>query len=280
MKRKDTELTRNWSEIFCNERYKEIPSLNGIITDNKEVLEKILSIRIPIYRKNLAEQGIEQYNIETKKYITNISTHNGLDLHLMQYNKVTKKKEVYSPYSSPWYNVFADLLCAHYEFFKKKPVLNFPNTDVEKWNRQLKNHDIPLMNEMLALLRDHWIQSYLYRYKLFQQDNQWIFRAIYPNTENPQERKEEWIGIRWDEVDFQCIDYYYNPWLKHRISIEKDLINVFLQMFIDVNLSVASSVVNLNLKKIADVMYKILEDPQARKDDKADIKLRYEKLEA
>ena len=76
MKRKATEISQG-SEILRNGIYKKIESLKGIIDGNKEVLEKLLSIRIPFgagekYREG---QAIEQYNIETEKYITNITTH-------------------------------------------------------------------------------------------------------------------------------------------------------------------------------------------------------------
>jgi hypothetical protein len=81
-----------------------------------------------IYRKG---QSIDQYNIETKKYITNITTHQGLDLHLQQYNKSTQQKEVYSPYSTAGYAIFVSLVCAYYECFQKRPILNFPNADRE-----------------------------------------------------------------------------------------------------------------------------------------------------
>jgi len=66
-------------------------------------LEQLISIRIPlgITKKYNKGQSIEQYNIETKKHITNITTHNGLDLHLSQYSKATGKTETYSPYSDP-----------------------------------------------------------------------------------------------------------------------------------------------------------------------------------
>lgn len=268
-----------WSEIFRNEKYKELSSLHNIIGDNKEVLKQILSIRIPLHRKILDGQSINQYNIETKKYITNMTTHNGLDLHLMQYTKETNKKQIYSPYSNPWYHVYVYLLCAYYEFFKKKPILNFPNTDIEGWNKQIRSHEVPLMNDMMATSRDIGIYSYLHQYQFFQQDNNWVHRIISPISKDNKQREEEWIGIKWDEVILQCKDYYYSDWSKHKIYIEKELINLFLQAFIDVNRSTSWSTNNLNLKKIADITHKVLEDPQIRENnDKLDIGDRFTEL--
>lgn len=279
MKRRETEIAQ-WSEIFCNEKYKEISSLHDIIENNKEVLKQLLSIRIPIYRKNLDEQSINQYNIETEKYITNITTHNGLDLHIMQYTKANKRKQIYSPYSNPWYNVYVYLLCAYYECFRKKPILNFSNTDadIEWWNKQIRSHDVPLMNDMMATSRDSGVYSYLHQYQFFQQDNNWIYRIISPISKN-KEREEEGIGIQGNEVILQCKDYYYNAWSKHKIYIEKELINLFLQAFIDVNRATSWSINNLNLRKITDITHKVLENSQIREDsNKLNIGDRFEEF--
>lgn len=276
MKRKDTEIS-SWSEIFHNKKYTKLSSLKGILTENEEAVKKILSLRIPIYENRLPEAWIEQYNIETQKYITNITSHNGLDLHLQQHNKSTWETQMYSPYSSPWYNVYANLLCAYYELFKKKPILNFPNTDSVWRNKQIESHDIPLMNDMLSSYRD--VFPYIHYHEFFQKDTKWIHRII-PKWEKGNEREEAWFGIQWEEAIFQFIDYFYQRGTRHKFFIEKELINVFLQMLIDVNRKTSWSVGNLNLKKIADVLYKALEEPEIRKNsEKLSIRSRYEKFE-
>ncbi|MEI7563192.1 MAG: hypothetical protein WCJ39_06095 [bacterium] len=133
-------------EILTNGKYKKVISLQKIVPDIEAALGKnLLSIKIRKKRDAI----IEQYNIETTKYITNMTTHNGLDLHLVQYNKQTKDMQMHSPYSNPGYSVYTHALCAYYEFFKKKPALNFPNIDKEARNKHRKNiGDIPLNNEM------------------------------------------------------------------------------------------------------------------------------------
>ncbi|EKD25281.1 MAG: hypothetical protein ACD_80C00089G0004 [uncultured bacterium (gcode 4)] len=275
MKRRETEISA-WSEIFHNEKYKQLESLNGIIPENKEALKNLLSIRIPIYENNFPKQSIEQYNIETEKYITNMTTHNGLDFHIWQHNKLTNKKQIYSPYSNPWYDVYAHLLCAHYEIFKKRPILNFPNTDKEWWNEQIREHGVALMNEMTNSYFN--IYGYLYHHEFFQQDKTWIHRMM-PPLENNEERTEDGFGITWDEAILQFTNYFCNTSINNRFFIDKDLINLFLQWFIDVNRKTSWPIGNLNLKKISDVLYTILESPQRREDsDESNYKMRYEEL--
>lgn len=277
MKRRETEISQG-SEILRNGKYKEIESLNGIIDDKKEVLEKLLSIRIPfgIDGKLMKWRPIEQYNIETEKYITNITTHQGLDLHLQQYNKADWKREIYSPYSTAGYSIFVNLLCAHYECFKKRPILNFPNADIEWRNKQVKHHDVPMMNEVTASHRASYI--YLHHYNLFQEDKEWIRRIISPKEKN-DERTDEWFGIKWDEVIFQFIDSFYSKDTRHKFFMEKDLINLHLQAIIDVNRRVSWPTNTLNFKKTSDVLYKILENPEIRADsEKLDFRMRYEPL--
>lgn len=275
MQRSDTEISQ-WSEIFCNEKYKEIPSLKGIIADQKEVIEKILSIRIPIEKNLFPDQKIEQYNIETKKYITNLTTHNGLDFHISQYNKYTKKRDIHSPYSDPGYSIYAVLLCAYYEVFNKRPILNFPDTDIVRWNNQLKQDDLPFESEMRNTQRD--VHSYIHAHDLFQQDSQWIHRIILP-TEDSEWRTEPGFGIQWNDIILQCVDNFYRKGTRHQFFMEKELINLYLQAFIDVNREHAWSLA-LNLKKIADVLYKVLEDPQLRQEEYIGTKLRNESLKA
>ncbi len=272
MKRKETEI-HEWSEIFRNEKYKQLESLNGIVAGNEDALARLLSIRIPIYGYKFSHQLIDQYNIETKKYITNLTTHNGLDFHLTQYNKFTNARSVYSPYSDAWYNVYVDLLCAYHEIFRKRPILNFPDTDVEWWNHQIKNRDVPLMREMMNAYREAY--SYLHQYKFFQKDAQWVHRIVPLGN---KERIDEWFGIQWDEIILQFIDHFYDRWSTHKFFIEKELINLFIQMFIDINRRTSWQVGNLNLKKISDVIYTVLESPQIREKDSIDMKIRYEEL--
>lgn len=276
MKRSDTEISK-WSEIFRNEKYKEIPSLKGIIADQKEVIEKILSIRIPLYRKRYTYgDSIEQYNIETKKYITNLTTHNGLDFHILQYNKQTKQKDFHSPYSNPGYSIYGTLLCAYYEVFNKRPLLNFLDTDIVRWNRLLKEHDLPLQDGMRYSQRDS--NAYIHAHHLFQKDQKWIQRIILPGEDN-EGWTEAGFGIQWDEIIIQCIDHFYKRGARHQFFMEKELINLYLQAFIDVTGTHAWSLV-LNLKKIADVLYKVLESPELRAQEYIDIKIRNEELKA
>lgn len=90
------------AEILTNGKYKELPSLQGLVPDIEKSLGQLLSIRIYPLNKIAKDQlSIQQYNIETQNYITNITTHNGLDLHLFQHDKHTKSDMIYTPYSSP-----------------------------------------------------------------------------------------------------------------------------------------------------------------------------------
>lgn len=263
-------------EILTNGKYKKVISLQGIISDiDASWAENLLSIKIREKRDGI----IEQYNIETTKYITNMTTHNGLDLHLVQHNKETKDIQLYSPYSSPGYNIYTHALCAYYDFFKKKPLLNFPNTDKEARNECRKDMwDIPLNNEMQYT--NMQAMPYLNFQNFFQQDSQWIFRII-PIGDQEKPRTAEWLGIKEDEAIIQTVahDHYYNRRNTQRIYIEKDLINLFLQAFIDTNRCVAWPMVNLNLKKIADVLYSVLENEEMRKNNEFDIRARYTGLE-
>jgi hypothetical protein len=55
---------------------------------------------------------------------------------LTQYNKTTEKKETYSAYSDPGYNVFANLLIGYYEKFKKRPNIDFRDIDIDARNKE------------------------------------------------------------------------------------------------------------------------------------------------
>lgn len=270
--RKPTEI-HQWSEILTNGKYKEIDSIKGIIDGNKEVLDKVISIRIP----NRFPGRILQYNIETKDHITNLTTHQGLDFHITQHDKATKKEEIYTPYSSPWYNIYVNMLCAYHESFKKRPSLNYPEADLESWNRQLENHDFPLMNVMTNSYRSAF--GYLYHYDHFRKDDEGIFRLIPPTEKEWWDM--DWFGTKWDKAIFQFIDHFYKRWSVHRFTIEKELLHLFLQSYVDVTRSVSWSTGILNLKKIADVIFSVLEDPEVRADsEKFDIRKRYEPLNA
>lgn len=275
MKRSETEILQ-WYEIFTNGAYKNIASLQGIIDGHEEVLKNVLSMRIPLGldKKYHPWTSIEQYNIETADTITNMSTHNSLDFQLMQWDKHNKKQTNYSPYSDPWYNIYANMLCAYYEYNKKKPILNFPDGNIEQWNKSMKHHDNPLIKDMINTHSNTF--QYLHLWEFFKQDQDGISRIILPwHTE----RQEEWFGTQGDKAIFQFVDYFYNEWSLHRFTVEKDLLNLFLQSYIDVNRAVAWPVHTLNLKKIADVLFSILENPEMRADcDKVDFKIRYEEI--
>ena len=262
MNKKQTEISV-WSEIFSNGKYKELPSLKWIVWDNKEVLEKILSIRIPL---DDSHQRISQYNIETQKYITNITVHNSVDLKLTQYNKDTQEEQDYTPYSDPWYNVYSTLLCAYYESFKKRPILNYRDNDIESWNKESKN--IPFRNEMFA---SYWaVSNYIHFYKLFHEDENWIHRII-PVSETKKKRTDDWFGIKWNDVILQFTDDFQGT-ATLRFHIEKELLNLFIQAYIDVNYRFSGHTTHLNLKKIADVIYAVLENPSFREDMPTEIR--------
>ncbi|MCX6824890.1 MAG: hypothetical protein NTY80_01580 [candidate division SR1 bacterium] len=269
--RKETEISVG-GEIFSNERYKELPALNDIISGNKEVLGKLLSLRVPLGERTFPHDTMPQYNIETEKYITNITGHNGLDLLLSQYNKQTKKTEVYTPYSNPGYGVYANVLCAYYEIFKKRPILNFENRDIVGWN-ELGMHN-PFMGEMMNSYQS--VADYIHNYEYFKQDNEGIHRII---REENSGRTEDGFGIYKDEAILQFTDDFESGQTT-RFCIEKELLNLFIQSFIEVNARFGGPRNNLNLKKIADVVYTVLENPELRKDVPGETlgKLRREKF--
>jgi hypothetical protein len=167
------------------------------------------------------------------------------------------------------------LVCAYYECFQKRPILNFPNADREWRNQQVR--DNPMINEVAA---SHYPSyAYLHHYNLFQEDKEWIHRII-PPSEKDNERSDEWFGIKWDEVIFQFIDTFYSNNTLHKFFMEKDMINLHLQAIIDVNRRVAWPISTLNFKKTADVLYKILENPGIRAEtEKLDFRTRYEPLQ-
>lgn len=63
---------------------------------------------------------------------------------------------------------------------------------------------------------------------------------------------------------FQAINHFHQSPTVHRFTVEKELINLFLQAFIDVNRSVSGEIVNLHLKKIGEVLLDTLNDPAKR----------------
>jgi len=80
------------------------------------------------------------------------------------------------------------MICAYYEIFKTKPVLNFSNADIEAWNNQLEKRDVPLINEMRNSYMS--VYPYLHYYTCFQEDKDGISRIIIPSKKN-SERDDE-----------------------------------------------------------------------------------------
>lgn len=258
MNRELLEIYRG-KEVFKNWKVSKYPTLNTIISNTWNELDELISIRLSAPSMD----RIDQYNIETKRFITNFTNHNWLDLLLIQFNKTTGEKEIYTPYSNPGYNVFARLLLAYFEKNKKRPNVDFSNIDIEQWNENEKNRDIPLKNDIDALRREHWIRSFLEEKDNFQTDEHGVYRAINPS----EETWEEWEGI-WFQEDLTILNFR-NYWVWGQednsistIHIENNLIPLYLQAFIDTNIRIAGPSNGANLKKIYEMMFYVLEHPE------------------
>ena len=258
MKRDTTEVYRG-KEVFKNWRFSKYPTLNSIIADKESELNELISVKLSAPSIDI----IDQYNIETKRFITNFTNHNGLDLLLIQLNKTTGEKEIYTPYSNPGYNVFARLLLAYFEKHKKRPNIDFSNIDIERRNENEKNRDIPLKNDIDALRREHWIRSFLEEKDSFQTDDNDIYRGI----SSIEEKWEDREGI-WFQEDLTILKFR-NYWVWGQednsistIYIENNLIPLYLQAFIDTNIRIAGPSNGANLKKIYEMIFYFIEHPE------------------
>ena len=262
MKRKETEIYLWAKEVFKTNKLASVPTLKGIISANQKDLEALMSVRVVAKRLD----SIDQYNIETKNFITNITTIQWLDLHLTQYNKQTKTHQLYSPYSNPGYNVFVNLLMGYYEIFKKRPPVNFSNIDINSRNESGNRFDNPMKN-FVDNIRWEWnVFGYLNYRDLIKEDKEWITRLVSQNEEN-WNHDREWFGIQWDNVVMKMTGY--QPRSSNvptpKIVFEKDLIPLFLQAYLDVNLSTTWPDNAVNLKKIYEMIFYVMENEDVRK---------------
>jgi len=264
MKRKLLEIHEG-KEVFKNWKFANFPTLNTIISDKENELSKLMSVRIKSYEVDC----IPQYNIETTNYITNFTNHNGLDLLLTQYNKETKTKVVYTPYSNPGYDVFANLLLGYYEKNHKRPKIDFSNVDTKERNKSAVDLDLPLKNFIDSIRWDMPLYLYLEQRDTYKEDSKWIFRPILPaNTEDDErEGNREGIGFK----DNTTIMQVWNKGLGDeayriiKLAFETELIPLYLQAFIDTNLSIAGNRNLGNLQKIYEMIFYVLEHPEIDK---------------
>jgi hypothetical protein len=178
-----------------------------------------------------------------------------LDIILTQIHKKTKKKKFYSPYSSPAYEVFMYMACAYHKVYGRKPALAFPFTELEEWNSAEKGYSLPLENEMRHMCHDWGVSTYLDHNELFTEDENGVWRFISPNKDISQ---IPGFGIKGDVVILYLRDYQRQDEAITEIYIEKELLPLFMQAFVDNNRSVSGEVVNLNIKKLNEALYETL----------------------
>ena len=254
MKRKLLEIHQG-REVFKNGKFTNFPTLNIIISDKENELNELMSVRIKT-------DYIPQYNIETKNFITNFTNHNGLDLLLTQYNKKTRTRVVYTPYSNPGYDVFVNLLLGYYEKNHKRPRIDFSNVHVEERNKAEKSHDLPLKNFIDSIRWDMALYLYLEQKDLYKEDSTWTFRPLLPKDTEEDVREGIWFKDKTTIMNVSSKGIGNNS--SHTIStfiFENELIPVYLQAFIDTNLSVAGNTNLGNLEKIYEMIYYTLEHP-------------------
>lgn len=259
------EISQWAEEVFTNNQYKSIEGLSDVMKSIEDKLDAILSVKLFI--KNNGTRF--QYNIETKKYITNIATIQGIDLNLRQYDKAHERRTLCSPYSDPGYSIFTHLLCAYFEIFKKRPVVHFGEMDIEERKKDRNwRGDNPVLDKIDGIRWDGSMYDYLFYWEKFATDEQWIQRVV--SSSEPKERSKPWFGIQWDTVILHDTDYQYTPWAIHDILFEKDLLLLYLQAIIDVNFSTGWSINIVNMKKIYEMIYYVLENEEIRKRGKDD----------
>ncbi len=249
-----------WKEFFKNNKCESVESLHNFVSNaSKEAIMQLLSIKLEKQRDQ-----IRQYNIETKNHITNITTHQWLDLLISQYDKSKKSVDRYTPYSDPWYPTYAHLLCAYYEIFKKRPLLRFWEIDKNDIPQdQSDRSNVPLSNNLRNFWRDWSMFSYLFFPESFKTDSKWLRRVIRWN--DPEwEREDSGFAIDWDKLALQQIDYFYKSWNKHMFFFEKELLPLYIQAIIDVNSSNSPVHSNMNMKKIYEMVFYVLENEQLR----------------
>jgi len=251
-------------EVFKNKLYSSIPTLKNIITENQKNLDELLSIKI----RESNDHIIDQYNIETKRFITNITTIQGLDLNIAQYNKETKTREIYSPYSNPGYNVFAHRLLAYFELHKKHPPINFSDIDIKGRNEASEGRENPIIEFVDNIRWEGNIFWYIYdKEKFFGTDKEWVRRIIYPTEEETGNSNREGVGIQNDTTIIQFWhEIVYNSPKPAKIIIENELIPIYLQAFIDTNRRVAWPTNATNLKKIVEMIFYVLEGEEKERD--------------
>lgn len=268
-KRKITEIYEG-KEVLKNWKFSNFPTLEWIISDKISELDGLLSVRLSYHSFDL--NSMQQFNIETKNFITNFTTHNWLDLFLTQYNKKTKTKMSYSPYSNPGYNVFVNLLIWYFEAFGKRPNINFKNLDIKWWNENKRKRDIPLFNFLDGIRWDSWLYCYINNKELFKEDNKWIIRPILPDSKGNSDYSER-IWFHWDKTIMNLENYHV--WFNRdpnekpnmaRIIVENDLIPLYLQAYIDTNRNVCWPDVATNLKKIYEMIFYVLENKSEDKE--------------
>ena len=268
MKKNQTEIVKG-KEVFKNNKFSQYPTLNTIITTNQAELNNLISIRIG-WSKG---REMEQYNIETKKYITNFFHHNGLDLLLTQYNKAEDSINTYTPYANPGYNIFVNRLISYYEQFGKRPTLDFAEVNIERRNDIIQSRwgEIPLSNYMSNVWFDHWVWWYLENKEWFVTDPDGTYRQSAHTEPN-----REWLWFTKDESIIK-VSTYNILWREDEetpiktIKVENELLPLYLQAFIDTMNAMGGS--TGNLKRLYDITYHILEHPEMTEDEKSMYKI-------
>jgi hypothetical protein len=99
------------------------------------------------------------------------------------------------------------------------------------------------------------VSTYLDHNELFTEDENGVWRFISPNKDISQ---IPGFGIKGDVVILYLRDYQRQDEAITEIYIEKELLPLFMQAFVDNNRSVSGEVVNLNIKKLNEALYETL----------------------
>ncbi len=240
-------LIRNSQEIYKNEKYKDAPSLEGIVDPVKQDLSSLLSIRVN--NSNL-DNPSKEFFIDTKKFKYQITTQQWLDFVLGQFNKKTGENIIYSPYSNPAYNFIAALIIGHHHFFKSAPHINFKDCNIDVWNNENHKREIPFWDSLHGIMWENSLSSYLFYGNDYKVDEKWVYRF---RPEDDDMWKDNGLAFSDSEMILTLTHYY--PWSEKKIGpleihIDKNLLPLFIQAYRDVNMRVSWPLVNLNVKKI------------------------------
>lgn len=254
-------------EIYKNDKYLQVPSLKWVIDPVRDDLSQLLSIKI---EQNKGNNPISrEFVIDAKDYSYYITTQQWLDLVFAQFDKATWKTIRYSPYSDSGYDFFASLIAGHHHFFKSAPVSNFTQCDSKRRKEGVRNLDLPLRNELESFYMNFSLHSYLFYEELFKKDSENIYRFHHPAGDDKSGWEKYWLWFTDNEMIVKISHTY--PWWTEigplEFHINKHLLQIIIQAYIDTNRFVSGPVASYNVKKVKDAVINLLSNPTVRKDD-------------